>query len=274
MPESQTNRPEPSAGQVAAERSAGQAAVPPQGTRQNEATAQGATTQEGAQGGYGDAAYADGGYDSGYGAQASGTTSGYPGGGMLGSVAKMAWGAALVAALGMIAVGIMLLVWPTATLTVVAILIGAALVVTGLLRLFDGAFGHGESGGMRAADIVIGILAIVAGLYCIKHQSVTVLLVALVVGIIWIIHGISDLIVAATSGKVPGRGLRAVTGVFSLAAGLVILFWPGISLVLLLTIMGAWLLFYGVILAVLAFRLRSEAKAATKSTRHPSPARA
>jgi uncharacterized membrane protein HdeD (DUF308 family) len=78
--------------------------------------------------------------------------------------------------------------------------------------------------------------------------------------------------VAATSGKVPGRGLRAISGVFSLAAGLVILFWPGISLVLLLTIMGAWLLFYGVMLAVLAFRLRSEAKAATKSPHHPHPA--
>ena len=40
------------------------------------------------------------------------------------------------------------------------------------------------------------------------------------------------------------------------------LFWPGISLVLLLTILGAWLLFYGVMLAALAFRLRRELKLA------------
>jgi uncharacterized membrane protein HdeD (DUF308 family) len=180
------------------------------------------------------------------------------------AIAGMAWTAALLAAVGMIAVGVLLLAWPTATLTVVAILIGAALIVAGLLRLFDGATASAESGGMRAADIVIGVLAVIAGLYCIKHHSLTVVVLALVVGIIWVIHGIGDLIVAATAGRVPGRGLKALGGLVSLAAGLVILFWPGLSLILLLTILGAWLIFYGVVLAVLAFRLRRDVKASTR----------
>ena len=34
------------------------------------------------------------------------------------------------------------------------------------------------------------------------------------------------------------------------------LFWPGISLVVLLTVLGAWLLLYALLLAVLAFQLR------------------
>jgi len=187
------------------------------------------------------------------------------------AIAGMAWPAALTAAIGMIAVGILLLVWPNATLTVVAILIGVALIVTGLLRLFDGITARRESGGMRAADIVIGLLAIIVGLYALKHHSLTVIVLALVVGVIWIIHGIGDLIVAASSGDVPGRGLRVVTGLVSLAAGLVILFWPGISLVLLLTVLGAWLLFYGLMLAVLAFRLRRDAKIVSKAAR-PVPA--
>ena len=97
------------------------------------------------------------------------------------AVAQMAWTAVLAAAIGMIAVGILLLVWPHATLTIVAILIGAALVVTGLLRLFDGATDRSEGGAMRAANIVIGLLAIIAGLYCLKHHSLTVLVVAIVV---------------------------------------------------------------------------------------------
>jgi uncharacterized membrane protein HdeD (DUF308 family) len=179
------------------------------------------------------------------------------------AIAGMAWTAALIAAIGMVAVGVLLLAWPTATLTVVAILVGAALIVAGLLRLFDGATARGEGGGMRAADIVIGLLAVVAGLYCLKHHALTVLVLALVVGVIWIINGISYLIVAATSGPVPGRGLKAIGGVVSLAAGLVILFWPGVSLILLLTILGAWLIFYGVMLAVLAFQLRRVARASS-----------
>ena len=175
-------------------------------------------------------------------------------------IARMAWGAALAAAIGMLAAGVLLLVWPKATLTVVAIVIGAALLVAGVLRLADGIMAHGQSGGMRAADVVIGLLAIIAGLYCLKHHALTILVVALVVGAFWVIYGVGELVTAATMGKMPGRGLKIVGGVFSLAAGLVIVFWPGISLILLLTILGAWLLFYGCVLAGLAVRLRSQSR--------------
>jgi uncharacterized membrane protein HdeD (DUF308 family) len=186
----------------------------------------------------------------------------------LGALARLAWTAALAAAVGMLAAGVLLLVWPTATLTVVAIVIGAALLLAGVLRLVDGIMSRGESGGMRAADIVVGVLAIIAGLYCIKHHALTILVLALVVGAFWIIYGVGELVTAATMGQLPGRGLKIVGGVFSLAAGLVILFWPGISLILLLTILGAWLLFYGCVLAGLALRLRRETRPRAKSRGH------
>ena len=70
-------------------------------------------------------------------------------------------------------------------------------------------------------------------------------LLAFIVGVFWTLHGIVDLIVAATSGPGTGRGLRAVAGVLSLAAGLIVMFWPTISLTVLLWVMGIWLLAYG-----------------------------
>jgi uncharacterized membrane protein HdeD (DUF308 family) len=183
-------------------------------------------------------------------------------------IAKAAWVTTLAAAIGMLAAGVLLLVWPKATLTVVAILIGAALLVAGVFRLVDGITSSGQGGGMRAADIVIGVLAIIAGLYCLKHHALTILVVALVVGAFWVIYGVGELVTAATMGQVPGRGLKVVGGVFSLAAGLVILFWPGITLVLLLTILGAWLLFYGCVLVGLAVRLRSQSRPKSKARAH------
>ncbi len=66
---------------------------------------------------------------------------------MAGSIAKMAWPAALLAAVGMLGLGIVLLVWPKATLTVVAILIGAALLVAGVFRLFEGITGPARAAG-------------------------------------------------------------------------------------------------------------------------------
>ncbi|HUZ26878.1 MAG TPA: HdeD family acid-resistance protein [Streptosporangiaceae bacterium] len=260
MTEPQINRPEPgSAGGLAQERSpagqpAVQPAVPPQATRQS-AGAQ--TDMPGAGTAAGGATEVSSG--------AAGGEGGAGGvGGMTAAIAQMAWSAALLAAVGMIAVGIMLLVWPNATLTVVAVLIGVALIVAGLFRLFEGVTARGESGGMRAADIVIGLLAVIAGLYCLKHHALTVLALAVVVGILWVIHGIGDLVVAVTADDVPGRWLKALAGVVSLAAGLLILFWPAPSLVLLLTILGAWLIFYGAVLAGMAFWLRRGARQAAR----------
>jgi uncharacterized membrane protein HdeD (DUF308 family) len=175
--------------------------------------------------------------------------------GMTSKVLTLGWVPVLLAGLGMIAVGIMLLVWPKASLTVVAILIGAALIVSGVMRLWEGFTAHSESGGMKAASIIIGLFAIVAGLYCLRHHSLTLFLVAFVIGVYWVIHGIAELAVAFTPG-VGGRGLRAVIGLVSIAAGIVLIVWPSISVVLLLTITAAWLLFYGVVLAGLSLQLR------------------
>ena len=178
---------------------------------------------------------------------------------MLAKAARQSWAVVAVGALGLIALGIMLLVWPNVSLTIVAILIGAALCVAGAVRLYEGFTAHGgESGGMRAAYIVIGLLAVVVGIYCLRHHALSLFLLAFVTGVYFILQGIAELGAAASAAS--GRGLRTILGLFSIAAGLVLVIWPSISLVLLFTIMGAWLLFYGLVLGGLAFSLRKSAK--------------
>jgi uncharacterized membrane protein HdeD (DUF308 family) len=186
----------------------------------------------------------------------------------LAAAARHSWPAVLLGGLGMIALGVILLVWPHASLTVVAILIGAALVVSGLVRLFEGFSASSQSGGMRAAYVVVGLLAILAGLLCLRHHALSLFLVAFVTGVYFIAHGISDIGIAA-SVPVPGRGLRAVLGVFSLAAGIIMVIWPAITLVLLLTIVAAWLIFYGLVLAGLAFSLLRFGRAGARGPAAP-----
>jgi uncharacterized membrane protein HdeD (DUF308 family) len=165
----------------------------------------------------------------------------------------------LLGGIGMVALGIALLVWPNASLTIVAILIGAAVLVSGLVRLYEGFTARAESGGMRTAYVVIGLVAVVAGIYLLRHHALSLFVVAFVTGVYFIMHGVSDLGVAF-SGLAPNRGLRGVLGLFSLAAGIIMIIWPGITLVLLLTIVAAWLIFYGLVLAALSFGLRRAAK--------------
>jgi uncharacterized membrane protein HdeD (DUF308 family) len=182
---------------------------------------------------------------------------------LLAAAARQSWPAVAVGALGMVALGVILLVWPHASLTVVAILIGAAILVSGLARLWEGLTASNRSGAMRAAYVVIGILAVLAGLYCLRHHSLSLFLVTFLVGVYFIAHGIADIGVAL-SVPVPGRGIRAVLGICSLAAGIIILIWPAITLILLLTIAGAWLIFYGLVLGGLAFTLWRAGRALTR----------
>lgn len=172
------------------------------------------------------------------------------------------WQAVVLAALVTFVLGIILVAWPHATVVVVAVLIGAALLVTGIMRLVQGLTAHEESGALRAGYVIIGILAALAGLYCLRHISVAVTLLAFIVGLFWAVNGIVDIMVAATAKADRGRGVTAVAGLLSLAAGLVVMFWPAISLTLLGVIIGIWLICYGVLLAFLAVQLRAVSRAA------------
>jgi uncharacterized membrane protein HdeD (DUF308 family) len=181
------------------------------------------------------------------------------GGGLIAAAAGRAWPGVVLCSLGMIAVGIMLLVWPAASLTLVAVLVGAAVLVAGLVKLFEAFTASNQSGGMRAGYIAIGLLAVLAGSYLLLHHALSLFLLSFVTGVFFIAHGVAD-IGAAISGEVPGRTLRAVLGVFSCAAGIIMVVWPAITLVLLLTIVAAWLLFYGLVLGGLAYSLRKASK--------------
>jgi uncharacterized membrane protein HdeD (DUF308 family) len=173
------------------------------------------------------------------------------------ALASAAWPAFLAAGLASVVVGAILLAWPKETLAVVAILIGIALVVAGVMRLMDGFTSHEASGARRLVSVVIGLLATVLGLYCIRHYHFTIAALAIIVGLFWVIHGVADIAVGLFVGHFPGRGFILVTGVLSLCAGVIVLFWPTISITVLVAVIGIWLIIYGILAAILGFRLRT-----------------
>ncbi len=177
-------------------------------------------------------------------------------------VVGSAWPAILAGGLGCLAAGILLLVWPRETLVVAAVLLGIALVVAGLQRLVHGFTAHDASGGRRTASVVVGLLAMIAGLYLIKHYHVTVGLMALLVGVFWVINGVAEMSAGLFGQLESGRGLAVLSGLLSLAAGLIVLIWPTISLTILVVVMGIWLIIYSVFLIVTALRLRRDMAAA------------
>ena len=173
------------------------------------------------------------------------------------------WIIMLVGAAVTFVLGLILVIWPHATLTVVAVLLGIQLLVLGIIGLIAGFTSSGAGGAVRTVDVVLGLLGILVGLYLIRHLTVTVTLMAILLGLYWVMRGIVDLIVAVLAGPVPGRWIKAVIGVISLAAGLIVLFKPNESLKFLLVVLGIYLMLYGLALAFWAFQARRFAREAS-----------
>jgi uncharacterized membrane protein HdeD (DUF308 family) len=166
----------------------------------------------------------------------------------------------LAAGAAMLTLGILLFFWPYDSLVVTAVLLGIALLATGVLRLVHGVMATGAAGTHRAAHLLIGILAVLAGIYCLGDIAGTVVLLSLVVGLFWVMHGLVDLVSTGRPG--PGRALTGITGGLSLLAGLVVIFWPAITVSVMAAVMGAWLACYGLLLVVTLLYLRHVARTA------------
>jgi len=169
---------------------------------------------------------------------------------------------AMAVAAAMLALGFMLFFWPYASLAVTAVLLGIALLATGVLRLVRGMTAGAEAGAHRSTHLLIGILGVLAGIYCLGDIAGTVILLSVVVGLFWVMHGLVDLVAAGSRG--PGRVLTGITGGLSLLAGLTVIFWPAITVQVMAVVMGAWLACNGALLAVTVLRLRHIARSAAR----------
>ena len=169
------------------------------------------------------------------------------------------WGWVLGFGIVTFVLGILALAWPGRTLIVVAIVFGAQLVVMGIFR-FVSAFASSDlTGGTRVLLALLGVLSLIIGLYAVRHILVTLLALALLLGIFWVVNGAVELFSALSHRGMQGRGWTAFMGILSVVSGVIVLAYPGISLRVLAVVLSIWLLVYGVMLILLAAQIRSPA---------------
>jgi uncharacterized membrane protein HdeD (DUF308 family) len=167
------------------------------------------------------------------------------------------WGWVLGFGIVTFVLGILALAWPGRTLIVVAVVFGAQLVVMGIFR-FVSAFASADlTGGTRVLLALLGVLSLIIGLYAVRHILVTLLALALLLGIFWVVNGAVELFSALSHREMQGRGWTAFMGILSVVSGVIVLAYPGISLLVLAVVLSIWLLVYGVMLILLAFQVRS-----------------
>ena len=180
---------------------------------------------------------------------------------MLGRLGRH-WGWLFAYGLLTLAAGLAVLIWPSETLVVVAVLFGIQLIISGIFR-FVMAFAIDDlTGGTRVLYALLGVLSIIVGIWAVRHVLLTLLALTVFLGIYWIVSGVIEIFTALSHREIPHRGWAVAMGVLSVVAGLIVLAYPGLTLVGLAVILGVWLIIFGVMEMAAAFRLRSAAHAA------------
>jgi len=176
-------------------------------------------------------------------------------GDVLGRVGRH-WGWLLVFGIITVAAGIVALAWPGPTIVVIAILFGIELVVLGVFR-FVAAFGHDLTSGTRILYALLGVLSLIIGLYALRHVLITVVALGLLLGIFWVINGFVELFAALSHREMRHRGWTGVLGALSIVAGIILLAYPVLSVVVLSVVVAIWLLVFGFMEIGMAAQVRS-----------------
>ncbi|MEU8591850.1 HdeD family acid-resistance protein [Streptomyces sp. NPDC048664] len=182
-----------------------------------------------------------------------------PAEGLLHLLSRTAWQVVLLTGVASLILGILILVWPGPSLLAAGVLFGLYLVISGVLQLAS-AFGTHKATSLRVLAFISGALSILLGLFCFRGPMESVLLLALWIGIGWLIRGITQTVAAAHDPAVPARGWQVFLGVVTFVAGVVLIVSPFASIAVLTVVAGCWLVVVGVVEIVTGFRIRGRAE--------------
>jgi uncharacterized membrane protein HdeD (DUF308 family) len=167
--------------------------------------------------------------------------------------AKHAWKIALVEGIVWVALGIIVTLHPSSSLNLLCVLIGIMVLIGGVVRLvrsFSAPEGH------RALTAVVGIFMLAVGVLLIRHLDFSRLLIALLVGLVFIVQGALELMVGLSGDAREGRTWPIVLGLLSVAAGIIIIAVPENSLNVLAVLVGIWFIVLGLFTIIGSMILR------------------
>jgi uncharacterized membrane protein HdeD (DUF308 family) len=152
--------------------------------------------------------------------------------------------------------GILAFIWPGITLVVLVYLFGAFALVNGILSLVLA--WYAPRGYPRFGALILGgILSIAAGLIAFFLPGITALGLLIMIAAWAIVIGIIEIVAAVQLRKViTNEWLLILAGIASVAFGVVLLLYPRAGALVLVWWLGAYALVFGILLMILAFRLR------------------
>lgn len=166
------------------------------------------------------------------------------------------WQATVALGVATVTLGLIVTFYPSASLNVITVLFGLLTIASGLFHLIR-VFGGNEAN--RVWMGISGLLLIVIGVVMLRHLQLTVAFIGLIIGISWIVQGVTGLIVSFSGDSREGRGWWIFFGIFSLIGGVVITAVPAESVTALAVLIGIWFIVQGLFEIAGGFMIRQSA---------------
>lgn len=104
--------------------------------------------------------------------------------------------------------------------------------------------------------VIRGVLAILFGIVALVAPLSTAVIFAIVIGIFAVVDGVFAIIDAIRHRGSGSMALRIVLGVIDILFGFALWFWPGLSLVVLVFMVGIWAIVIGILEIIASIQSR------------------
>jgi uncharacterized membrane protein HdeD (DUF308 family) len=169
------------------------------------------------------------------------------------------WWAVEMRGLAAVVFGLITLISPSVTLSILVVLFGAYALVDGVVAL-AGAIGSGGSnsiGERRGWLVLEGIVGIATGVGTLVWPNITTTVLVSLVAVWTILTGVLEIATAVKLRReLANEWLMALSGALSIVFGGYLIVSPAQGALALVTVIGIYALVFGVMLCVFALRLR------------------
>jgi uncharacterized membrane protein HdeD (DUF308 family) len=169
-----------------------------------------------------------------------------------------------------IAIGIIAIAWPGVTVGAVVFIFAVLVFADSLIQLFR-AF-ESEGGWQVVGHILLGLIDIAAGVVALAWPGITAEVLTIWIGLWAVVIGAGEFGMAfSIEGTAGERFLWGLTGVLSVALGVVLLAHPDEGAVALAEVFGLFSLAFGISNVILSFQVRDLEARRTATRRAPTP---
>jgi len=165
--------------------------------------------------------------------------------------------------------GIAAVFWPGITLVTLVYLFSAFILVSGIMEVVHG-IGAVKHRGTWFLTLLLGVLQIGVGVYLLRHPLVSFATLILLIGFTLIVRGVIEGVSAFTDDSSASmKTLMVIGAIFSVLAGIVVLFQPAAGGVAFVWILGLYALISGPLLIAMSLDVKhlAEEGASTRSRR-------